>query len=153
HSSSSCFDRPSMQLRIVIADEDREAVSRAATELRNAGHQTRGIHHGLDVVAAVGSFSADVLLVDVGMPGVTGYEIARRLRHRYGSAAPLLIATSTPSHPSARRFAQPAGFDHHLSKPYDPQALPGLLAALTGSGSDRVGRSKASQPVSNVKGE
>ena len=120
-----------MPLRIVIADDDREAVSSATAGLREAGHETCGIHHGLDVVAAIGSFSADVLVVDVGMPGMSGYEIARKLRQRYGSAAPLLIATSAPGHSSASRLAQPAGFDHHLSKPYDSQALLGLLAVLT----------------------
>src|SRR5258706_15003428 len=117
-----------MQLRIVIADGDRKAVRSIAAVLRDAGHETRGVYHGLDVVAAVGSFAADMLLVDVGITGMTGYAIARALRQRYGSALPTLIAASAGNDPTERLLAELAGFEHHLSKPYEAESLLGLFA-------------------------
>ena len=124
-----------MQLRIVIADGDRKAVCSMAAVLRNAGHETRGVYHGLDVIAAVGSFAADVLLVDVGIIGMTGYAIARGLRQRYGSALPMLIAASAGNSPTERVLAELAGFEHHVSKPYEAKSLLGLFAIARRRGS------------------
>jgi two-component system CheB/CheR fusion protein len=75
----------------------------------------------------VRDFGPDVVLLDIGMPQISGYEVARALRERYASARPLLVAITGHSKPTDRTLAQLAGFDHHFAKPYDSNALLALL--------------------------
>ena len=115
------------RLRVLVADDDRDAVSSLLELLRDEGHEVRGVYTGLDVLDSVRDFAPDAVLLDIGMPHVTGYEVARELRSRYASARPLLIAVTGRNQPSDRNLAQLAGFDHHVVKPYDPDELLGLL--------------------------
>lgn len=121
------------QLRILVADDDRDAVGTLLALLRDEGHETRGVYTGLDVLDSVRDFGPDAVLLDIGMPHVSGYEVARELRLRYASARPLLIAVTGRNRASDRVLAQLAGFDHHLAKPYDPAELLGLLRPLHGA--------------------
>ena len=123
-----------MSLRILVADDDRDAVTSLLALLREEGHQVRGVYTGLDVLDSVRDYAPDVVLLDIGMPHVSGYEVARELRVRYASARPLLIAVTGRNQPNDRNLAQLAGFDHHVAKPYDPNALMGLLKPLQGAG-------------------
>jgi CheY-like chemotaxis protein len=68
------------------------------------------------------------VLLDIGLPGIDGYEVARRLRHQGGSAHIMLVALTGYGQDEDRRRAQEAGFDHHLTKPLDPAQLQQLLA-------------------------
>jgi CheY-like chemotaxis protein len=95
--------------------------------LRDEGHEARGVYTGLDVLDSVRDFAPDAVLLDIGMPHITGYEVARELRARYASARPLLIAVTGRTQPGDRNLAQLAGFDHHVAKPYDPNELLELL--------------------------
>ena len=70
------------------------------------------------------------MLIDIGMPKITGYEAARRLRQRYGDDCPVLIAVTGWKQASDKILATLAGFDHHVAKPYDPAALISLLAKI-----------------------
>lgn len=117
-------------LRILVADDDRDAVNTLLALLREDGHEVRGVYTGLDVLDKVRDFAPDAVLLDIGMPHLTGYEAARALRDRYGSARPVLIALTGRNQPTDRTLSQLAGFDHHLAKPYDPNALLALLASL-----------------------
>ena len=117
------------QLRILVCDDDRDAVASLLELLRDEGHEVRGVFSGHEVLHRVRDFGPDVLLLDIGMPQLNGYEVARRLRERYASARPLLIAITGHSQPADKTFAQLAGFDHHLAKPYDPNALLALLSS------------------------
>ena len=117
------------KLRVLVADDDRDAVASLMELLRDEGHETRGVYTGLDVLNMVRDFSPDAVLLDIGMPHITGYEVARELRERYGSARPLLIAVTGRNHPTDRNLTQLAGCDHHVAKPYDPNELLGLLRA------------------------
>jgi CheY-like chemotaxis protein len=72
----------------------------------------------------------DAILLDIGMPKITGYEAARRLRQRYGDECPMLIAVTGWKQASDKILASLAGFDHHVAKPYDPNALIALLSKL-----------------------
>jgi CheY-like chemotaxis protein len=118
------------RLRILVADDERDAVSMLELILRDEGHEVRSVYDGQEVLEAVRSFQPEVVLLDIGMPKLTGYEVARRLRERYGGAL-LLIAVTGWKQGSDRILAQLAGFDHHLAKPYESQALVGLLAKAT----------------------
>ena len=120
------------RLRILVADDDRDAVETLLELMRDEGHETRGVYTGLDVLDSVRDFAPDAVLLDIGMPHISGYEVARELRLRYASARPLLIAVTGRNEASDRVLAQLAGFDHHLAKPYDPAELLGLLAPLHG---------------------
>ena len=115
------------QLRILVADDDRDAVQSLMLLLREHGHEVRGVYTGLDVLNKVRDFAPDAVLLDIGMPHINGYEVARALRERYASARPMLIAITGRNQASDRKLAQLAGFDHHLAKPYDPGALLALL--------------------------
>lgn len=114
-------------LRIVVADDDRDTVLSLSLLLKAEGHEVRGVYHGADVLSAVCDFGADVVFLDIGMPCLSGYEVARKLRERYGSARPMLVAVTGWTKPSDRVLAQMSGFDHHVAKPYDPNQLLTLL--------------------------
>lgn len=115
------------RLRILVADDDRDAVGTLLELLRDEGHEVRGVYTGLDVLDSVRDFAPDTVLLDIGMPHINGYEVARELRMRYASARPLLIAVTGRNQAGDRMLAQLAGFDHHIAKPYDPNELLGLL--------------------------
>lgn len=118
------------RLRVLVADDDRDAVESLLELLRDEGHEARGVYTGLDVLDSVRDFAPDAVLLDIGMPRITGYEVARELRIRYASARPLLIAVTGRNQPADRNLSQLAGFDQHVAKPYDPDVLLGLLRGI-----------------------
>jgi CheY-like chemotaxis protein len=125
HSSrAQPMPAPARALRVLVADDVPDTVTSLLELLRDEGHEVRGVYRGKDVVDAVCEFSPDVVLLDIGMPGMDGYEVARTLRDRYGSARPMLFAVTARSKDSDRLMSRLAGFDRHISKPYDPRALP-----------------------------
>jgi CheY-like chemotaxis protein len=116
-------------LRILIADDEHDAVLALTLLLRDEGHEVRGVYRGDAVIEAVTEFSPDVVLLDLGMPHLTGYQVARELRIRYSAARPHLIALTGLA--DDKRLAYLAGIDHHVAKPYDPAALIDLLRSLS----------------------
>src|SRR5262245_21259247 len=116
--------------RILVADDDKDVVLSLTTLLRTEGYDARGVHRGAEVLDAVFSFAPDVVLLDIGMPQMTGYEVARTLRERYGSARPALIAVTGMSKDADRLQAQAAGFEYHVAKPYEPRTLLALIQKL-----------------------
>ena len=118
------------KLRVLVADDDHDLVLSLTMLLRREGHEVRGVHHGGDVVESVAEFSPDALLLDIGLPQQSGYEIARTLRERYGSARPVIIAITGRNQPVDERLTQMLGFDRYLTKPFDPQELLSSLSTL-----------------------
>ena len=116
-----------MALRIVVADDDPDTVLSLRLLLEEDGHTVRGVESGNEALNAVRDFGADVVLLDIGMPGMTGFTVAHTLRERYGSAKPMLIAITGRSAGSDRALARSMGFDHYLAKPYDPNEVLALL--------------------------
>jgi len=116
------------RMRILVADDEHDAVLSLTALLREEGHEVRGVYRGDAVVEAVTEFSPDVVLLDLGMPDFNGYQVARELRNRYSAARPQLIALT--GRPDDKRLAFLAGIDHHVTKPYDPAALLELLRSL-----------------------
>src|ERR671915_452473 len=116
--------------RILVADDDEDAVLSLTLLLREEGYAVRGVYRGSEVLQAVFNFAPDVVLLDIGMPQMTGYDVARTLRERYGSARPALIAVTGRSGKTDRQQALAAGLEHHVTKPYEPRALLALLALL-----------------------
>jgi DNA-binding response OmpR family regulator len=98
--------------------------------LRGEGHETRGAGSAADLWRLIDAFDPDVVLLDIGLPDRSGYEVAQELRQRFGAERPKLIAVTAWNKSSDRILAQIAGFDHHVGKPYDPSALLSLVASL-----------------------
>jgi CheY-like chemotaxis protein len=117
-------------LRVLVVDDDRDEVLTLVALLREEGYDARGSYRGKDVLDLVRDFDPQAVLLDIGMPDLNGYEAARLVRSRYGSASPLLIAVTGWKKASDRLLAELAGFDHHVAKPYDPQLLLSLLRGL-----------------------
>ena len=121
-------------LNIVIADDERDAVLTLMAVLRDEGHRVRGVYNGRDVLAVVHAERPDAVIVDIDMPGHSGYEVARELRNLYEDRAPLLIAISGKwMGQTDKLLGQLVGFDHYCLKPCDPNELLKLLAPLTRS--------------------
>ena len=121
------------QPRILVADDDEDTVVSLTILLRDQGYKVRGVHRGAEVLQAVFDFAPDVVLLDIGMPQMSGYDVARTLRERYGSARPALIAVTGRTADTDRQQARAAGFEHHVAKPYEPGSLLRLIGELSGA--------------------
>src|SRR3954469_21705696 len=118
-------------LRILVADDERDQVATLALLLADEGHQVREVYRGSEVLRMVRDFDPDGALIDIGMPGMTGYDVAREIRQVFGGARPLLIAVTGWKQSSDRILAKLAGFDPHLANPFAPAALLALIEPLT----------------------
>jgi PAS domain S-box-containing protein len=116
--------------RILVADDLRDSVESLAMMLRLAGHDIQAAHDGLAAVQAAATFRPDVVLLDIGMPRMNGYEAARHIRGQPWGKDMALIALTGWGLEEDRRRALEAGFDHHLTKPVDPAALEKLIAMI-----------------------
>ena len=116
--------------RILVVDDEAEMAVLFASRLEVSGHQTLVVHDGPSALAAVRSFGPDVVILDLGLPEMDGYEIARRIREEHADEKILLIAATGYRKNDAR--LKQAGFDQHLIKPLDMQRLAALIAGLDG---------------------
>jgi len=122
-------------IKILIADDDRDTVLSLRLLLSTEGYEVLGVYDSKSVFDAVRDFEPDAVLLDIGMPQMTGYDIARELRRMRGNDL-LLVAVTAWSKFSDRMAAHIAGFDHHVAKPYQPEEILGLLRPLA----DHLGR-------------
>ena len=114
--------------RILIVDDNRDAADSLALILQLKGSDVRMVYEGRAAIEMAAEFRPTVILLDIGLPGMNGYEVARELRRLPGGQSLLLVATTGWSQPSDRERSRAAGFDHHLVKPIEPAALIALLA-------------------------
>jgi DNA-binding response OmpR family regulator len=125
-------------LRVLIVDDDQDSVLMLMMLIRAEGHAVRGIYAGRKVMEAVAGFDPDVVLLDIQMPDISGWEVARTLRKERGDKRPLLIGISGEyKMGSDRILSQILGFDHYLIKPYEFSEVLRLLAPLTLPGTDQ----------------
>ncbi len=113
--------------RILVADDNCDAADSLGMILTLAGHDVQIAHGGRDALAIAARFRPDVVLLDIGMPDLNGYETARAMRKAPGGHELELIALTGWGHPDDKRRAAEAGFDRHLTKPVDPVELEALL--------------------------
>ncbi len=113
--------------RVLAVDDNRDAVEALAMLLKLSGYEARTACDGPAALEAAADYRPDAVLLDIGMPGMDGYEVARRLRQLPATQDVLLIALTGYGDDKDRRKTQEAGFDHHLLKPLDFEALSALL--------------------------
>jgi CheY-like chemotaxis protein len=121
-------------LRVLVVDDNRDAADSLALLLRLAGYEVQVAYTGSDALEAVRSFQPQVLLQDLQMPDMSGYDVARRLREQPAAKKVVLVAVSGHGSEGDRRRSLEAGFDHHLVKPVDLYALQQVLASLVSFG-------------------
>ncbi len=124
---------PAGGLRVLVVDDNRDAADSLALVLQLAGHETRTAGDGPEALAAAREFRPDAAFLDIGLPGgMDGYEVARRLRQEPGLEAALLVAVTGFGTPDDVAQARAARFDHHVTKPADPNLVRRLLAERRG---------------------
>jgi PAS domain S-box-containing protein len=116
--------------RIALIDDNRDAADTLGLLLELRGAEVRAFYDGPAALAALETYLPTAVLLDIGMPGMDGYEVARRIRRQPRLSGVPLIALTGWGQEEDRRRAREAGFDHHLVKPVDLAALEALLAAL-----------------------
>jgi two-component system OmpR family response regulator len=114
--------------RILVVDDNTDAVESLALLLELEGHDVRTALDGPAALDLASEFRPQAVLLDIGLPGMDGYEVARRLRERPETREALIIAITGYGQQEDRALTKAAGFDHHLVKPVDPEELGALLA-------------------------
>jgi len=135
--------------RILVADDSDDAAEVLAMFLRLEGHEVRVVGDGAQALAALNADAFDVALIDIGMPVLDGYELAREVRSGLPDRQPLLVALTGWAQDTDKLHAHAAGFDLHFTKPVDPGAL---LRALA----ERVppcGAAGAAGPAASLSGD
>jgi PAS domain S-box-containing protein len=124
---ASAREPGSARKRILIVDDNVDAAEALCRVLRLQEHEVQVAHDGLAGLDAARTMNPDVVLLDIGLPRLSGLEVARQLRQQTEGAPPLLVATTGFGRAEDRARTAAAGFDHHLTKPVDPQLLQSLV--------------------------
>ncbi|MBR7636089.1 hybrid sensor histidine kinase/response regulator [Janthinobacterium lividum] len=117
--------------RVLVVDDNVDAADTLAAVLDMMGHAAQVAHDGAQALALVPQFLPDVIFLDIGLPGMSGYEVARALRRIPAGANVVLVALTGWGAENDRSQSSAAGFDHHLTKPANLLAIGELLAALS----------------------
>jgi two-component system, sensor histidine kinase len=115
--------------RVLLIEDNRDAREMFRMMLELAGHEVLEAEEGIGGLELLKAARPDVAVVDVGLPGLNGYEIARRFREQPGSDAVMLVALTGYGTPEARERSRAAGFDHHLIKPVNAETLQEIMQA------------------------
>jgi CheY-like chemotaxis protein len=117
--------------RVLIVDDNRDLAETAAALLSASGHDVRTAYDGVAAVATAIEYQPDVVLLDIGLPGMSGYEVAERLRASDPRHAMLLVAMTGYGQDADRQRSREAGFDHHVVKPLDPATLEEIVESVS----------------------
>ncbi len=116
--------------RILVADDNVDSASSMAMMLEFMGNEVRTAHDGAEAVEAAAAFRPDVILLDIGMPRMNGYDACRSIREQPWGRGIAIAALTGWGQEEDKRQSREAGFDHHLVKPVEPAALEKLLASV-----------------------
>jgi CheY-like chemotaxis protein len=116
--------------RILIVDDNTDAANTLARQLAVTGQETRVAYDGFEALEFAATFPFDIAFIDIGMPGMNGYEAVRKLRASRGTDDLIMVALTAWSQPEAKQHARESGFDRHVVKPMSEQTLNELLAML-----------------------
>ena len=115
-------------MKILVVDDNRDAADSLVLLLKMKGHESIAAYSGPDAVARADEHRPEVVLLDIGMPQMSGYDVVRELRHHTRAPRPRIYALTAYTQVSDRIAAKQAGFDGHLAKPVDLDKLFALLA-------------------------
>jgi len=115
---------------VLIVDDNRDVADSTAVLLRMAGYDVQLAYDGKGALESIQRLQPDAVLLDIGLPGMDGYQVAERIRRDASNCRPLMVAVSGYSQDEHRVRSRNAGFDHHIVKPIDPGVLTELLASL-----------------------
>ncbi|MGE5739386.1 MAG: response regulator [Betaproteobacteria bacterium] len=115
------------RVRILVADDNRDAAASLATLLSLDGHEVSVAYDGRAALGSADTFRPDVALLDIGMPNLNGYEVARSIRAEAWGRSMMLVAVTGWGQSEDKRRAHEAGFDHHFTKPLDLVAFSTFL--------------------------
>jgi CheY-like chemotaxis protein len=116
--------------RVLIADDNVDAAESMAILVELMGSEPKVVHNGLDALAEAERFRPDLVILDIGMPGLNGYEACERIRQMPWGRGMVVVALTGWGQGRDRQRAHEAGFDGHLVKPVDPDAIKSLIATL-----------------------
>jgi PAS domain S-box-containing protein len=114
--------------RVLVVDDNVDAAESLAELVRLSGHTVRTAHDGREALGLATSFAPDLVLLDIGLPGMNGFDVAREIRQMPRGDTVVLVAVTGWGQEDVRRRSAEAGFNHHLTKPIDLDALRGWLA-------------------------
>jgi PAS domain S-box-containing protein len=117
--------------RVLIVDDNRDLAETAKVLVNASGHDVRTACDGVSAVAIANEFHPDVVLLDIGLPGMSGYEVARQLRASEQRRSMLLVAVTGYGQDADRELALEAGFDQHVVKPLDPATLEKIVDSIS----------------------
>jgi PAS domain S-box-containing protein len=120
----------SLLRKVLVVDDNVASAQSLKLVLTLEGHEAQVVHDGPAALEAISRNRHEVVFMDIGLPGMTGYEVARRVRQQPELGNPLLVAVTGYAEDEARRLSREAGFDHHMVKPVDPDTILALLASL-----------------------
>jgi two-component system, OmpR family, response regulator len=120
--------------RVLLVDDSVDAAEAMSMLLETLGHEVRVVHDGPSALAIVDDFAPEVVILDIGLPGMSGFDVARELRMRAVTKTALLIALTGYGADSDKQEARDAGFDHHLVKPVSFTAIETVIAASFSGG-------------------
>ena len=123
-----------LPLRILVVDDNVDSAETLRELLGLSGHETTMAHSGPEAIERAGRIVPDAVILDIGLPGMNGYEVASRIRREPWGEHMLLIALTGWGQPQDKRAAEEAGFDHHLTKPFDIDGLELLLQTARSGG-------------------
>ena len=118
------------RLRVLVVDDNRDSLLTLSMLCRDEGMEVAMLRGGEAVPTVVEQFKPDVILLDIGLPDRSGFDVAEELTERYGEHRPLMIAVTAYSSEAEREMARESGFHHFIAKPYDPQTLMRRLTVL-----------------------
>jgi CheY-like chemotaxis protein len=116
--------------RVLVVDDNIDGADTMKAMLESIGNEVQVAYDGIVAIEAAASFLPQVVLLDIGLPKLNGYEVAQRIRKQSWGARAVLIAVSGWGQQEDKARASAAGFDHHLTKPVDLEELIDLLAAV-----------------------
>ncbi|HLU07168.1 MAG TPA: PAS domain S-box protein [Woeseiaceae bacterium] len=125
-------------LRVLVVDDNRDSADLQATLLQHNGHSVRTAYDGTDALEVAAKFRPDVILLDIGLPEIDGYEVAYRVRQQPDLDGVVLVAMTGYGQPEDRQRSQAVGFDHHLVKPAEFADLQSILASVQETKVQRV---------------
>ena len=128
--SNSSEAKSNGRLRIVVVDDNADAADTLAEMLRASGHDVDTAYDGVSAIGAVDSYRPDIVLLDIGLPRLNGYDVGRKIRGSDPEGRIVLVAVTGWGQDEDRRRSQQAGFDHHLVKPVDPVSLERIFALV-----------------------